>query len=245
MNIGFYGATGSNDFGDYAMMIHNINRILSVKESSKMYIFTPDKFCTLNNLINNIEIEKVKNNIHIIEEPKIEGNSLVQRISWMFFKALHKDFLCFRRFKYISKNDYRYINKSFLDILDKLDVVIFNGGGYLQESWRDKNVNFAIACLVAYQKNIPVYFLGNSIGPLNQYEKLVMNSIKNVNGIIVRDGKNYTAKLLNSYACNNYIVATDDLLFVNDYYDCCKKYDNYIIIEIMFYITRAKKVQTL
>lgn len=240
MNIGFYGATGSNDFGDYAMMVHNINRILSEDANSNIYIFTPNKFCTLSNLINNMEIEKVKRNIHIIDEPKIEGNSLLQRLAFVFFKVLRKDFLFFRRFNCVKKKDYRYLNNVFLETISNLDILIFNGGGYLQESWNEKNINFAIACLVAKHKNIPVYFLGNSIGPLGKYEKIVMETVNNVDKIIVRDGYNYTAKLLETYDCNNYMIASDDLLFVNDYYNCCKKYDNYIIIEIMFYITRAK-----
>ena len=33
MRIGFYGATGSNDFGDYAMMIHNIQYIWQLMPS--------------------------------------------------------------------------------------------------------------------------------------------------------------------------------------------------------------------
>lgn len=241
MKIGFYGATGSNDFGDYAMMIHNINRILSIDKNSDIYIFTPDKFCTLNNLIHNMDIDIVKNNLHIVDEPNLEGTSFTDRLNYLFFKTIHKDNLLFSRFKSIEKKDYKYINKSFLDTVLNLDVLIFNGGGYLQESWREKNINFVVACLVAQQNNIPVYFLGNSIGPLDKYEEIVMNTMKKVDGIIVRDGNNYTAKLLDSYGQNKYTVASDDLLFVNDYYEYKQIYDNYVVIEVMFYITKAKK----
>lgn len=68
-----------------------------------------------------------------------------------------------------------------------------------------------------------------------------MNAVKKVDGILVRDGKNYTAKLLDSYGFTNYVLSSDDLLFANDYYDYPQKYTNYVIIEIMIYITKAQK----
>ena len=43
MKIGFYGATGSNDFGDWAMMVHNINQILLRRKDAKVYIISPNK----------------------------------------------------------------------------------------------------------------------------------------------------------------------------------------------------------
>lgn len=71
MKIGFYGATGSYDFGDYAMMVHNIQTILNRRPDTEIYIYTPDKYITLQMLVDNMLDFQQLRQIKIVQEPTV------------------------------------------------------------------------------------------------------------------------------------------------------------------------------
>lgn len=89
MKIGLYGATGSRDFGDYAMMIHNIQDIWNFDEDIEFFIITPDKYVTLQNLIDNLlDVSRI-NHVHLVCEPYGAirlREQITNRIAYMIFK---------------------------------------------------------------------------------------------------------------------------------------------------------------
>lgn len=245
MNIGFYGATGSNDFGDYAMMVHNIQQILQYSTNEKnirIYVFTPNKYNTLNNLLHNLINQKDLDRIEIIDEPSFRVNNYQFYLEKLFNGVFDKRPITNKLFSKLEKNySNNLISYEFESIIKKLDVLIFNGGGYLQYSWKEKNINFCLACIAAKRNKVPVYFLGNSFGPMFKYDKYLKTALPYIDKVLVRDGTNYTAKYLTNNGFTDYVVGTDDLLFIGDTYNCPKLWDNYVIIEVMFFINKAQK----
>ena len=243
MKIGFYGATGSNDFGDYAMMVHNIQSVLKKHPDYEIYVFTPNKYNTLKNLVDNIINFEMLKSIKIVEEPIITRSFYKKIIDHVCFKFFNKYYYIDKAFNNICKGDYSLLNWEFIETIKKIDIMVFNGGGYLQHSWGKYNIFFAISYTVAAKFNKPVYFLGNSIGPMQNWEHYIKDTINYVDKIMVRDGTNYTAKLLEEFNYHDFVSGPDDLMFVNDIYDNSDIYklDNYVIIELMCWIEKAQK----
>ena len=241
MNIGLYGATGSNDFGDWAMMVHNINQILLRRKDAKVYIISPNKFNTLNILIHHFEKNTIWDCIRIIDEPKLTY-SPEKMIGKKILKYLKVSNYKDKVFREVINENYSHISPGILKIIKSLDVLIYNGGGYIQYNWHDSNIIFLMTCVIAKQNGAKVAFLGNSFGPMLNYMKYLIKTLPYIDNIIVRDGNNYSAKLLDHLGYKKYICGCDDLLFVNDYYPVVEcDYEKYIVIEIMNYINKALK----
>lgn len=250
MKIAFYGATGSNDFGDYAMVVHNIQCIANACNDAEFFIITPDKYITLKYLYENILDRNLLKRIELVSEPVIYNtvNLVIDKLSGRY---LNRYYFSNKVFKEVINKKYNHINCEFLNCIQKADVLVYNGGGYLQHSWKEKNIVFSIAYVIAAQMNKKVYFLGNSIGPLLSYDKYIKQSIHYISKILVRDGKNYTAKLLDRYGFKNYVCGPDDLMFACEKYENSnktlleklqnKKSNGYIIIEIMSWIEKSNK----
>ena len=245
MKIGFYGATGSWDFGDYAMMVHNIQEILSISEDSEFFVFTPDKYVTLQVFVNNLMDLKQIRKIHIVDGPQCQIKfSIVERIAikmhWLDYGSL-----CLKKvskiYKSFCKGDWSLLSDEFKRVIEQVDIMLFNGGGYLQYNWSIRNYHFSIAVKYAHVCGKPVYFLGNSIGPMKEFDWVIRDMIHDVDGIMIRDGMNYTKRLLDSYGYKKYVNGPDDLTFVNDIYKSVPMLNNYVIIEIASLIGHAQK----
>ena len=241
MKIGFYGATGSWDFGDYAMMVHNIQEIWNLVEDSEFYIFSPDKYITLQALTDNLlDITKIRK-IHVVEEPKFALGRAEKLIDKAEYKFLKNHYLYAGKYRAFCGGDMSLLPQEFVEAVGQIDILLFNGGGYLQHSWHVSNYIFATAIRYAHSKGKPVYFLGNSVGPMKQYDQVIRDSIQYVDRMMVRDGHHYTNKLLRVYGYDRFINGPDDLTFVNDVYDCVSPYSDYIVIEVMTWIDKAGK----
>lgn len=250
MKIAFYGATGSNDFGDYAMVVHNIQCIANSCNDTEFYIITPDKYITLKYLYENILDKNLLKRIELVSEPIVYSpiNLIIDRYSE---KYLNRFYYSNKVFNEVLNKNYNHINYDFLNYIQKSDILVYNGGGYLQHSWKEKNIVFSVAYVIAAQMNKKVYFLGNSIGPLLSYDKYINQTIHFISKILVRDGGNYTAKLLDRYGFRNYVCGPDDLMFACKKYQNCDKLfleklknknsDGYIIIEVMSWIEKSNK----
>ena len=241
MKIGFYGATGSMDFGDYAMMIHNIQELWSYDSTLEFYIFTPNKYNTLSNFVNNILDSTKLKQIHCVAEPSFRLNLKERILDKIIYKVFKKNVILEWKYKKFQKGNINVVNEEFKTSMQKIDLLLFNGGGYLQHSWNISNYYFCMA--IDYAKNIDktVYFLGNSIWCLKGYEKIVKNYISKVDKILIRDGENYTKRFLDDCGVHNYLNGPDDLTFVNDMYHYKIQYKNFIAMEIMAWINKAKK----
>lgn len=250
MKIAFYGATGSNDFGDYAMVVHNIQCIANACNDAEFYIITPDKYITLKYLYENILDRNLLKRIELVCEPVVY-NTVDLFIDKLFGRYLNRYYYSNKVFNEVINKNYNHINWEFLNYIKKADILVYNGGGYLQHSWKEKNIVFSIAYVIAAQMNKKVYFLGNSIGPLFSYDKYIKRSIHYISKILVRDGKNYTAKLLDRYKFKNYVCGPDDLMFACEKYQNLynlfleklsnKKSNGYIIVEVMAWIEKSNK----
>lgn len=240
MKIGFYGATGSYDFGDYAMMVHNIQDIIRIKDNVEFYIITPNKYITLQNCIDNLQnIENIYK-IKCVGEANINTNKLKKVMDWGTEKILKGKWSICKEYKEVCKKKYTNVNCELLECIQKIDIMIFNGGGYLQHSWKDNNYLFCDVIRLASHYGKPIYFLSNSIGPMKKYNNLIKDNIQYVDKLMIRDGHLYTEKLLKEYNYYNYINGPDDLMFTGESYDLPKIYDNYVVIEVMAWINNAK-----
>lgn len=246
MKIGFYGATGSSDFGDYAMMIHNIQEMLLKRNDCEFYIFTPDKYLTLQNMVNNLIDIKNIYKMHVVQEPRfseskidkiynyigrITGNEKIIKRKRKSIENKYRKFVC---------GDEHLICEEVLDTIMNIDVFVFNGGGYLQRGWAESNYSFSMAAILAHRYGKEVYFLGNSIGPMGKYEMVLSDMLPCVKQLMVRDGKDYSVKVLEKHGFLDYINGPDDLSFVNDNYESEPIYSNYVLIEVMILICNAQ-----
>lgn len=105
MKIGFYGATGSYDFGDYAMMVHNIQDIIRIKDNVEFYIITPNKYITLQNCIDNLQnIENIYK-IKCVGEANININKLKKVMDWGTEKILKGKWSICKEYKEVCKKN--------------------------------------------------------------------------------------------------------------------------------------------
>lgn len=235
--IGLFGATGSYDFGDYAMLVHNIQLLHAIDPDFRFVVFTLSVDATKINLLENLQDTNLMSRIKIVDD-NIRSHVRILSRFWRF-QHFYMDML------------YRKIHggggvakTELLDALSSIDIALFNGGGYLQHSWEDHNIKFMIEILLAKRLGKHVIFLANSVGPMFQYDKYTRETLPLIDSIMVRDGKLYTWKLLESYGISQMVTGADDLFFASDMYT--EEYnshqeENYIIIEVMAWIERARK----
>ncbi len=241
MKIGFYGATGSWDFGDYAMMIHNIQSIWKIDNNTEFYIITPNKYITLQVLVDNlVNLDNIKK-IHLVSEPFLK-QSFKKMVMYKALKKMKNRYNINKHlYQKLCSGDYSVLTSEFKEAISMIDILLFNGGGYIQHSWGESNYSFMASIKYASDCKKKVFFLSNSIGPLFQYSKDFNNILPLINKIMIRDGHNYTEKLLLAAGYNNYENGPDDLTFVNQSYSCKSDFKNYVVIEIMSWINRAKR----
>ena len=234
--IGIFGATGSYDFGDYAMLAHNIQTLNAINPEYNFIVFTISPEVTRINLLENLINRSLMKQIQIVDDNFITH-----------VKFFHH-FFRFRKFQmehlYDKIRNGGGVQEELFDAFASLDMVLFNGGGYLQHSWHYHNIKFMIEIILAKRMNKPVFFLANSVGPMMQYDKYTREVLPMVDSIMLRDGKLYSWKLLENYDMTQVKTGADDLFFAGDayteYYQT-KNHDDYVMIEIMFMIRRAKK----
>ena len=251
MNIGIFGATGSYDFGDYAMMIHNIQELYALDQRHTFTIYSLSKEVTYANLEQNIRDDELLNRIKVVDDNFINENdisysflSLVYRKMYRILKKRDvREKFYEKLYKKTCENDYANYGEEILDSLKAIDLCLFNGGGYLQNSWQYHNIRFMAEVQLAKKMDKPVVFMSNSIGPMARYDRYTRETLPLVDYIMIRDGKFFSWKLLEEYCVANKINGPDDL------FDACDKYcgnkptyeGKYVIIEIMAWINRAPK----
>ena len=102
MKIGFYGATGSYDFGDYAMMVHNIQTILNRRPDTEIYVYTPDKYITLQMLADNLLDFHQLRQIKIVQEPTVLLGRWQRLADKIEDKVMHKRHYFYRKYNNIK-----------------------------------------------------------------------------------------------------------------------------------------------
>ena len=248
MNIGIFGATGSYDFGDYAMMIHNIQELYALDQEHIFTIYTLSKEITYENLEQNIKDKRLLKRINVVEDSFINENN----ISYDFLAKVYRKMYRILKKRDIREKFYENLYKNtcindygdeFTNSLKDVDLCLFNGGGYLQNSWQYHNIRFMAEIQLAKKMNKPVIFMSNSVGPMAKYDRYTRETLPLADYIMIRDGKKFSWKLLDDYGVAKKINGPDDL------FDACDKYskntyaseEEYVMIEIMAWIARAPK----
>lgn len=251
MNIGIFGATGSYDFGDYAMMIHNIQELYALDREHTFTIYTLSKEITYDNIEQNIKDEGLLKRINVVDDNCIDENKIsydfVSKVYRKMYRILKKRDIREKFYENLYndtlKNSFGDYGDEFTNSLKDVDLCLFNGGGYLQNSWQYHNIRFMAEIQMAKKLNKPVIFMSNSVGPMARYDSYTRETLPLVDHIMVRDGKNFSWKLLDEYCVTKKVNGPDDL------FDACDKYcknksvneGEYVMIEIMAWISRAPK----
>jgi len=240
LNIGLFGATGSYDFGDFAMMIKNLADLYNANKNNRFFVFSLNPEKTEVCLKENISDIRLLDRIEIVDDAFIKMNVFRKVISKILTPERYYTKLYSELYEQSKEGISVRFPSEFLEKLKGLDICVFNGGGYFQRGWKYYNIKFCSEIQLMNKFHIPIYFLSCSIGPMYEYDKYTRESLKYVKSIMIRDGKNYTYKLLQSYGIDRIINGPDDLFFL-----CDKKYESeptgYVVIEVMKWMDRHEK----
>ena len=240
--IGIAGATGNYDFGDYAMLVSNIQELYKRVPECEFIIFTISETITRELLLENILDKELLSRIEIVDDTLLCGwgtNRIVAKIIEYLGKY---DCLYKNLYKSVKKGIETKIDIRFLKALSEIDILIFNGGGYLQFSWTYHNIRFMIEILLAKKRNKKVYFLSNSIGPMGNYEKYVRKTLPLVDKIMIRDGENYSKKFLKDFGMSQLVNGPDDLFCAaQKYFMEGLDKTEYIVVELMMWLDKAQQ----
>lgn len=239
MRYGLYGATGSPDFGDWAMMVLNTRRLLLLGEESEVAVYTQDCQLTRRYLIDNIGDLDLLERVSVEKEPSLVRDRTALFLDRVTGKVAGLRPIEEHRFHALLAGNLGVLPESFIESLRGLDVLVFSGGGYLQHGWGHKNLQFMAAFWAAGSiLSKPVYFLGCSIGPMGRYEHYIRDTIDSVTGIMIRDGIGRTSALLDDCGYDRYLCGPDDLLFACDKSLAPYCSQPYAVIEIMVWAER-------
>lgn len=243
--IGIFGATGCNDFGDYAMLINDIKLMNKIDKNIIFKIFSYDVKNTKINLENNLN--DVEINYEIVCDLSKKYNLLSKVINklgkFINNTDIYKKYYWKKLWEDSYKSNFKNVNKKFIDDVNACDKIIFIGGGYIQNNWYLDNIKFMTEINCAHHLNKKIHFLGSTIGPIDKYEYYVSKSLNFVDSIMVRDNVLFSKKNLLKMGYKNTIVeGPDDLLFIENQVEQNEfKMKNYIILEVMPWIEKAEK----
>lgn len=250
-SIGIYGATGSYDFGDYCMLVDNIIKLDRALAGSRFFVFTPDASITNDNIQENILDNELLSRISSVDDGvytsrETMSDKFSRRIRYAGSQeGYDAAVMCIDS---ICKNGTDMLPDDLKKVFNNLDLMIFNGGGYFQNSWKSLNIDFSLYILISKMYGIPVFIMGNSFGPLEDtLSSFVFPTLSLVDGIIVRDGQNrsYKSLLLNNLKADRICINTDDLFFhepvknTNNFDAPSPTLKNYVVIEVMVWIIKC------
>ena len=117
MKIGIFGATGSYDFGDYAMMIHNIQEFYALDKEHTFTIFTLSKEITDDNLEQNITDEDLLKRIKVVDDNLIDlSNNFFSKAYRMIYRKLKKRNIEESIYKKLYKNKVKALLKEGIEV---------------------------------------------------------------------------------------------------------------------------------
>lgn len=239
VKIGFYGATGSYDFGDFAMMCVNLQALYEADPTAEFIIFTPSPSTTDDCLKRNIKNLELLQRIELVDDHFVPTDR--NALEWFVRRATRKLLGYDSYFDKVWNNSVKVaqhgerLRSDAFEALSNCDVLVFNGGGYIQNGWFGNVKVFLAYILIASYMNIPIWFLGNSFGPLSEdFMSCASKALPLASGILVRDGLGYSLELLKKVGCSNYEVGTDDLMYALS----PLAEERLVVIEFMAWIAR-------
>lgn len=227
--LGVFGATGCNNFGDYGIWINDIRTFYNLNPNIKIKLFSYNIETTLFYIEKNLYDIAGKLEIEVVDD--ITNLSKDKN----FWENIWNE-------TYSGKVS--SLDSNFVKNLNSCDKIIFVGGGYLNNNWKYRNLIFMSIVNCCKVLNKPVYFLANTIGPLDdEYRYKISRSLKFVKSIMIRDNSIFSEKVLLSMGYENIIKGPDDFMFVskNNNTQIYSNNSNYVVIELMLWIRKAKK----
>lgn len=164
MKIGFTGATGCVDFGDYAMLANNIHQILELSPSAEFCVFTYNHANTQAALSAN----GVLKHCSIVEDVlavmgEAYGNVPNSALKKENITAINQKWKSLF-YACVDRNIPTELS-SLLSALESCDVLLFNGGGYLNKNWLFRVYAFLVIILLARHVGTRVVMLPQTYGP--------------------------------------------------------------------------------
>ena len=197
MKIGLTGPFCTANFGDWAMLVNNI---YDFGLENEFIVFTySDSFP--HSVLNHYFKDCI---IRIIEVKTIDDSKALGTLTPI-------DLLT------------AIMNKEELfQIIDRLDVLVVNGGGWIDDNWCMRTTKFFkvfAPIIIATQLNIPVRFMAQGVGPIKDMEdtfRLFLNYMSNDTVFALRD-KYCSPVFLSNVLCNRYSIRylPDDLAFIH------------------------------
>lgn len=217
MKIGFTGATGCVDFGDYAMLVNNINHLVDRAPAIEFVIFTYNKANTLaalsgNNVDANYEVFGDALSVMGEAYGNVPNSVLNQDdIASIFEKWQHLFDLCLQ-------GDIPNALKPLAEKLSECDVLVFNGGGYLNKNWLFRVHAFLVIISIAHKVGVPVLMMSQTYGPFDEATLSdVSAAFKHVRKFFCRD-RIYSKNTLKSLGVEESRIeyAVDDLFLLSE-----------------------------
>jgi polysaccharide pyruvyl transferase WcaK-like protein len=244
LKVGFVGPFGDSNFGDYGMLINNINDI----DIEDVTIFTYN-IPLLNKLahkyLRNYNLDLCEVNLipetNPTELQKCEGYTI--------------EYNCYPETPFeILKRVQNY--QDIIDKIKRIDVLVVNGGGYFNHLWNAKHrrsrlLSIMVPILIANQLKKRIVFMGNTYGPFEDSSNFFGNFFNYLDNCIVasRDDLYSTSELRKVGYDRAVHYLPDDLYFLN------KRFSNnhgllelpkkYIVLEFYSPISEIEENLTL
>lgn len=197
MIIGFTGPFCTANFGDWAMLVNNI---FDFGLDNKFVIFTYS-----NSFPHNVIDHYFKDdNISIVEVKTNDDNQSFESLTPLDLLTAIAN------------------KKELTDIISSLDVLVVSGGGWIDDSWCKRTTKFfkvSAPIIFATQLKIPIRFMAQGVGPVNDMEdtfRLFLNYMSNDTVFTLRD-KYCSPVFLRAVLNNLYSIQylPDDLAFIH------------------------------
>jgi polysaccharide pyruvyl transferase WcaK-like protein len=217
MKIGFTGATGCVDFGDYAMLVNNINQIKSRASDTEFCIFSYNgqnthKALQANGVVGECTI--VDDVLACMGEDygNVPNSALIEESIEQFntrWKELFDE--C------ISGTIHPKL-EPLIKELSTCDLLLFNGGGYLNQNWIYRVYAFLIIIVLAERSAVRVVMMPQTYGPFaTETEADVSRAFKLVDRFYSRD-RIFSKNVLTSLGIegSKIVYAIDDLFLLSE-----------------------------
>jgi polysaccharide pyruvyl transferase WcaK-like protein len=217
MKIGFTGATGCVDFGDYAMLANNIHHIKNRSPESEFCIFSYNAANTHDALIAN----EVMDHCTIIDDALAMMGDDYGNVPNSALNAADVDTISKKwklLFDVCSSGEVPLQLEPLVVALSECDVLLFNGGGYLNKNWLFRVYAFLIIILLARKADTRVIMLPQTYGPFAE-DSLndVTRAFQEVDKFYCRDHI-YSEQVLTSLQMDRSRIdfAIDDLFLLSE-----------------------------
>jgi polysaccharide pyruvyl transferase WcaK-like protein len=182
MKIGITGATGCVDFGDYAMLVNNMHHIHGDNDAVEFVVFTYNQ----GNARSAIEENYSSKNYTLCDDPlalmgtaygNLPNSEIDDEARVMYTEKWESLFQSYVRGENVEQ--LAALTKQ----IRECDVLVFNGGGYLNKNWLFRIYAFLLMIVIAKREKVKVVMFPQTYGP---FDDASLKSIKEVFPLVDR-----------------------------------------------------------